>query len=549
MRYSRLLVFLAYLLLAIIMTWPLAANLTTHIMGTGGDAPLFVWNAWWVKQVIFEGKSLFSTNYIFFPQTVSLVFHTLALFNSAIIAFLSVPLSLITSFNIYFLFSVALSGFSMFLLVDYLINNDQPKETNIPAFISGIIFAFSPYITVHWLGHQNLATVWFIPLFILFLIKTTQKQNWLFPIAAGIISGIASLNDFYNVIFVVIFFIIYAIWLIIAQRKKLDKNLILRFIVMIGFWLLVWSTWLIPALKEFGQSNIPIMSPEAITAFYSADLLRYVTPSFLNPFFGWIASIVPGRFSGGVEGTVFLGYIPLITTLICLTYLWRKKIITTVFPALSFWITTLLIFGLFSLGPYLKITERIIHLSLPYLWLYNLIGFWGNFRVPARFSLMVILVLAVLVGLLLNKLMKNQKVWLVLIASLIIIEFIPSPYPLMNLEVPPAYEIIENSTVDSVLDIPWGINSGYGDKGSFQSEFLFYGTYHEKKIATGSLSRVPNEYFEFYSDNSLLPVKTDMIVLHKNYLTENSLNKYKNQIINNHYLKVFEDLGEIVYKK
>lgn len=554
MRSKWLIVFLGYLGLALIMTWPLVANLATHIMGAGGDAPIFLWNAWWIKQAIFEGQNLFTTDYIFFPQTVNLVFHTLTLFNSFIIALLSTILSLITSFNIYFLVSVALSGFSMYMLVDYLTAKDRNNLINWGAFISGIIFAFAPYITMHWLGHQNLVTVWFLPLFILWLIRTVKDKQWLWPILAGIMAGVASLNDFYNPIFLLIFSGLFILWLLLTRR--ITKQILMRLLVLILIWLVIWSIWLIPALSIIlsDQSNLEVMSPEAITAFYSADPLRYITPSFLNPITGWVASLIPGRFSGGVEGTIFLGYTPLIIATLFLIYKWKKRITVKVFPSIGFWITTIGIFSLLSLGPYLKIAERIMYIPLPYLWLYNLSLYWGHFRVPARFSLMVMLGLAVLVGIAIDTFLKHnqqrQRLWIILICSLVILEFIPAPYPIMDLTIPPAYGLIkedENST--SVMDIPWGINSGYGNKGRFQSEFIYYGTYHNKKITTGSVSRLPDSYFDFYTDDQLPALTTDIVVIHKNYLTDQSISNYMSYFQKAGLTKIFEDETEIVYGK
>lgn len=554
MRSKWLIIFLGYLGLAIIMTWPLLANLTNHIMGAGGDAPIFLWNAWWVKKAIFEGQNLFITDYIFYPQTVSLVFHTLTLFNSFIIALVSTVLSLIISFNIYFLVSVALSGFSMFMLVDYLTVRDGNNSINWAAFISGIIFAFAPYITMHWLGHQNLVTVWFLPLFILWLIRTVKDKQWVWPILAGVMAGIASLNDFYNSIFIFIFFVVFIFWLLII--KKINKQILTRLVVLVLIWLAIWSIWLIPALRIIlsGQAISEVMSPEAITAFYSADLLRYVTPSFLNPIFGWMASLIPGRFSGGVEGTIFLGYTPIIIAVAFLIYRWKRKIVVNVFPSIGFWIATISIFGLLSLGPYLKIAERIIHIPLPYLWMYNLSSYWGHFRVPARFSLMIMLGLAVLVGIAINMFLKNnyqrQKLWIILICFLVILEFIPAPYPIMDLTVPPAYDLIEKDTNStSVMDVPWGVNSGFGNKGQFQPEFIYYGTYHNKKITTGSISRIPDSYFDYYSNDQLPILTTDTVVIHKNYLLKQNIHEYMSYLQKAGFAKVFEDKTEVIYGK
>ncbi len=560
MKLKWWLVGIGYLGLAIIMTWPLVFNISTHIMGAGGDAPMFVWDAWWLKKVIFEGQNLFSTDYMFWPQTINLSLHTLALVNSAIIAILSKAIGLITAFNVYFLISIALSGLFTFLLVRHITKSD------LSAFVSGIIFAFSPYITMHWLGHQNLVTVWFIPLFILLILKLFEDKKWLYAVLAGLVAGLASLNDFYNPIFLIGFLLLFVIWIIMA--KKITLKLFLQFLGTIFIWLAVWSVWWIPAITPLiNTETINVMSLEQITAFYSADVVRYFTPSFLNPIFGWIASIIPGRFSGGVEGTIFLGYLPILTVLGLIIYRIKNKVKERFLFGTGFWVILGLVFGILSLGPYLKIAERIIYISLPYAWIYKILPLWGNFRVPARFSLMVILAIAVLVGIALSYLLIKirinsfRKILIWTFCAVIILEFIPAPYPNMDLSIPPAYkQIAEDSESESLLEIPWGINSGYWDEGKFQSRFMFYQTYHDKKVAIGSVARAGTEYFEFFPEDKMpftltnnnsnfgIDWKTDLVLIHKDYLTKSDLQNYYRYFIKLGFNKTFEDNSEILFK-
>lgn len=558
MKLKVVLPFLLYLGLAIIMTWPLAAHLTTHIAGAGGDAPIFLWDAWWMQKALFTKTTLWNTDYIFYPQTISLIFHTLALVNSFVIALLALAMPLILSFNLYFLLSIALAGWGMFLLVRYLTKNSHA------GLISGIIFAFAPYLTAHWLGHQNLITLWFIPLFILCLLRATKENLWRWPIFAGILAGLASLNDFYNPLFLIIFLIWFIIYNLFANPSSRRFSWWSKIIAIIIIWLGIWSIWLIPALQVIHTGNYDqsLMSAEQITAFYSADFIRYFTPSFLNPFLGKLASLVPGRFSGGVENTLFLGYIPLLLMFWLVVLGLRKKLVLSLPLGINFWGMTALVFILLAAGPYFKIAERITHIPLPYLWLYKIVPEIGNFRVPARFSIMAMLALTVLAGIAINYLLISirrpifRRLAFYILATLILIEFIPAPYPIMDLTIPPVYQTIkENPEIKSLLDIPWGINSGYWDKGNFQSRFIYYATYHGKKIAEGSVSRIPKSYFDFYGANEPTAGSyakkwdTDAVIIHKNYLTSATINKYEKYLSRLGFKKIFEDASEITYQK
>src|SRR5512147_3039106 len=79
---------IAYLVLAIVLTYPLVLNFATHITGDGSDDPALAWNLWWVPYSIINlGRSPIYTDYMFYPIGLNLAFYTLTYLN----AFLSIP--------------------------------------------------------------------------------------------------------------------------------------------------------------------------------------------------------------------------------------------------------------------------------------------------------------------------------------------------------------------------------------------------------------------------------------------------------------------------
>ena len=107
----------AYALLAVILTWPLIAHLTSHVPGDGRDDPPLVWNLWWVQYSLLDlHSSPLNTGYLFFPLGANLTFYTLTILNGV----LSIPLqlagSLVLANNLLLLSSYALAGFGMYLL-------------------------------------------------------------------------------------------------------------------------------------------------------------------------------------------------------------------------------------------------------------------------------------------------------------------------------------------------------------------------------------------------------------------------------------------------
>ncbi|MBN1658865.1 MAG: hypothetical protein JXA93_10710, partial [Anaerolineae bacterium] len=91
-RRFHLIVVALYAVLALVLTWPLARYLFTHVPGSYNwafDEYTFVWNSWWFRYSLFnlDQNPLYSTH-IFYPLGISLVLYTYNLFN----ALISLPL-------------------------------------------------------------------------------------------------------------------------------------------------------------------------------------------------------------------------------------------------------------------------------------------------------------------------------------------------------------------------------------------------------------------------------------------------------------------------
>src|SRR3954468_12706216 len=154
---------IAYLALAIVQTWPLVLHLNTHLPGLGlGDNVSFVWNLWWMREAIGSSSAtFFSTPLLFAPLGVPLVLHThtaaLALAGATLLS----PLSIVGAQNVLLIASLALNGWSMWLLARSV--TDDP----LASFVAGIIVLTSPLVATRLMGHFNLVAVWPLTLAVL----------------------------------------------------------------------------------------------------------------------------------------------------------------------------------------------------------------------------------------------------------------------------------------------------------------------------------------------------------------------------------------------
>src|SRR5262245_54657421 len=65
-----------FLLAACLLAWPLPVTLGSA-SGLRGDYFNNLWNGWWLEHSLAEGRSPYWTDYLFFPEGISLRRHTL----------------------------------------------------------------------------------------------------------------------------------------------------------------------------------------------------------------------------------------------------------------------------------------------------------------------------------------------------------------------------------------------------------------------------------------------------------------------------------------
>ncbi len=514
----------AYFLLAVLFTWPLATRLTTHGFGYDEDSPYQIWHNWWFKYSIFNLKqNPLTTDYIFHPQKVNLIYDA----NAFVFSALTLPLQFLTnnvvlSSNIVFLLSFALSGLFAFGLTYSLM------PSAFPAFISGFIFAFNPYTTAQAIdGHTNLTSTWLIPLYTLLLIKSLKgfnpnrvKPYWP-AIAAGIIAALQLYNDFTYTAFMIIETFLIFLYFLVAGRSRLKETLARIFVS--GFLLSATAGLLsFPLLSEVmkaSKEGFRAGSPLWVQNIWSADLLTLIRPNDQTTFLNnpWTPNI------GTVEGTAFLGYGVLLVLIVHLTVrfiLWLKNSLV-IRPSL--WIFLSLSFFVLMLGPAIHFRNsfqfsvpgsRFI-LPLPYLLLHK-IPFIGETQEPARLFPFFILPTAILIVFALKSITRrlSKLASILLLTSyflLLVFEYLTIPFPATDLSSKPIFDVILNDPEKkAVLVLPLGFNSGNYVLGQSPIGSLqFYQVYHQKPSFRATVARLPYSYFEYYQKLPLMPYLID----------------------------------------
>jgi hypothetical protein len=159
-----------------------------------------------------------------------------------------------------------------------------------------------------------------------------------------------------------------------------------------------------------------------------------------------------------------------------------------------FWAGLGLVFGVLALGPFVSVFGMNTHVPGPWAFL-RYVPIVGLARTPGRFSIVVMLVVAILFAAALSWLVRRwperRRSLILATAALLIFELVPAPRPLYSAAIPRIYRYIATVPGDvRVLELPSGVRDGTRSVGNFSARTQFFQTVHGKRLIGGYLSRV-----------------------------------------------------------
>jgi Dolichyl-phosphate-mannose-protein mannosyltransferase len=509
-----------YLVVAILMTWPVAAHLTDRVAGEPADNRLFVWTIWVVRQEMMAGHAPLYTTFVYYPDGISLALHALVITKTIPGALLQAVLSPVATFNLLLLISMALTGYTAWLLVRHLTRDGGS------AIVGGLVFACSPFYLAHaTAGHLDYLSAEGIPLFCYLFVRALERKSWQAACYAGLVMAYTALSNWAYQLYLLVFCALFLVYhLIIERRAHLQWSVLKQYMITAVVAGVCSAPLTVPAYLATRSGTYDVTRYIGGAALFVSDIVGFITPSPNHFMLGKLVQPIFSRFTGGpAEGTVFVGFSVLILAGLGLRQAGRKLGL--------FWLAVALVFALVSLGPGLHILGQYQFPQLSWMhmgsaaqklgvpmkpeWVQlfdktpmiplpgaalQLLPFFQWTRAPSRFIVVTMLALAVLAGFgvaRIRQAMRGRR-WLglpapsiatALAGALVLFEFCVVPFPTTPIAVPDFYRRLAQEPGDfAILDLPIQ---------PYQLQPQFLQTFHGKRLVYGHLSRVPEERFAY----------------------------------------------------
>ena len=302
---------LAYVAIAVAMTWPLAARITGGVAWDLGDSVLNMWIlAWDCEQLrgILHGHFSHLTHFfdanIFHPAPLTLAYSE-HLVPQAIQIFPIYALTRnpILCYNLLFLSTFVLSGLGMFLFTRELTGSTPA------AVVGGLLFAFAPYRIPQASHLQVLSSQW-MPLAMYGFRRYFDGGRTPALIGATVAVVVQGLSSGYYLLYFTPFAVAYVLWEMWRNGRLNDRRTWFSIIAAGMAAAAVIAPFVVPYMRASRELQLSRSLSE--TTRLSADVYSYATASTAQRFWGnRIADVFPKR-----EGELFPGAVPLVLALL-----------------------------------------------------------------------------------------------------------------------------------------------------------------------------------------------------------------------------------------
>jgi hypothetical protein len=464
----------AFLALAIVWTWPLAAHLGSRIPHDPGDSVLNIWLLWWNAHSVPFTDAWWSPP-IFFPMRGALALSE----HLAGLAVVTTPLqwigaSALAAYNVAFILSFALSGFFAFLLVRrILVAPAHDAVRDMAALCGGLAYGFGPY-RAGQLAHLQVLTSQWMPLVLLAMhgYLDDGRRRWLALFAVAWL--VQALSNGYYLLFFPVLIALWTAWFTAWPRYRP------RGAVLFGTWMAACVP-LVPVLLTYAavQQRLGLARTPGDMVNFSARPEAFLHASGLLRF--W-----PTTPSANIEGLLFPGLTPIaLVAAACVAGIRRPNGAGARSP-LVFYLSAALLMWALAFGPAAPGASPLAWLR-PYTALAWLPGF-GALRVPARFAMLATLCIAVASGLAFARAAPSGRIRLRMFGAIaltgLMVDGWMDPMPLAA---PPGRVALPDVPGAMVMEVPL-------NEGAMDTAAMYRAMTHRRPLVNGYSGHVPPHY-------------------------------------------------------
>ncbi len=482
-RIRRIAPLFFYLLIAVIALFPLIVNSPTH---TGGewttDYYHFHWNFWWMRHALTHGLSIYTTDYVLFPFTTNLAFHTLTPFWFPAWALLEPLLGggrdgTMRAMLVIMIAASALTGWLFYLWL-----RRQQVSISLALPFGAILQVCSGMMLAAMLTTINYLSTFWLPLALLTWDVTAEargRARFAWGALVGVTFYAIMLTDYQHMLFLAFLLVPFGVVTLIrkpswSERIRLALTGVLALVVMTAL------LWFIGPLPHIISYDFASLSPQPIE---SAGGIPFPAGYFstLNT---WDRVISLGALA-----------LPLTAIGICAA-LWMRT------PRRA-WLWLCL-----AIVPLLLSAGAVGGGVTAYTLLHSAFG--GLFRSPARFDYVILIALLTFAGIALTPLVQRIPRHHFVVPTLLLIGVLIDTRLFTPMPVQPItrdyamYHAIGEETGDAldqqvIVEIPVAGGSGEAWVGEFRPmEAHFYGITHGKRMLNGAIARAPLSHFWYW---------------------------------------------------
>jgi len=478
------LVLAGFSLLTALWFWPLLRHLASALPGPPEDNMQDLWNSWHAANTT-GWHDFFNTLQIRFPEGTPLYYHSFAYPQVAVVALLARLLggdfaTLVTLHNLTLLASFPLGAAGAFYLARHLLKDGPSRD--IAAAAAGFLFAFNPWHVAQAMHHAHVATIEFLPVFVLCYLVALERRSLRLLALAALLDGLSTLSCWYYFFYLFYFMAFHLLYLRVrAGRWPWGWNFIAPALVCAGATILLLP-WLAPMAMSGLDSKVYYLGSN----MFVADLAAYLAFPPTHVMAAWGKGVYAALTGNAWEDTVYLG---LVASAVFVAALWlTRKAPDTDRRLLRYALGGMSFFAAIASGDCLHVGGHVLTwLHMPGAAL-SKVPFLANVRTPARAIVMVYLFLGLGVGQALRLALNGgafRRAGVLLAATLMVGDFypVPSAIALTAAACPPALSKIASDpdTGFGVLDLPGGYENG--------NAYMMLSACHGRPIVAGETAR------------------------------------------------------------